>query len=437
MKKALVITYGCQMNVNESAKIKKILINMGYEITEEIAEAAVVFLNTCTVREGAATQIYGKLGELKTRKEKKKIIVGVTGCFAQEQGEELAKKFPVVDIIMGNQNIGKLPSAIERIENGDLKNVVYIGDENELPETLEASFDSKYTASIPISYGCDNFCTFCIVPYVRGRERSVPMKEILKEIKGYVDKNYKEIILLGQNVNSYGKDLQFGESFARLLEEIQKIQGEFWVRFISPHPRDMTEDVIDVIAKSDKIAKAIHIPLQSGSSKILKLMNRGYTKEHYISLIKKMKEKMPEVGLTTDIIVGFPNETEEDFLDTLEIVKNLKFDNSYMFMYSVRQGTIAAKMGDQIEEVIKKERLHRLMDVQNANAKLNSENFVGKVEKVLVEGHSRKNKETLTGKTSSGKVVIFKGDLELAGKFVNIKITSAKTWTLYGDIVSS
>ncbi len=437
MKKALIITYGCQMNVNESAKIKKMLINMGYEMTEETADADAVFLNTCTVREGAATQIYGKLGELKTRKEKKEIIVGVTGCFAQEQGEELVKKFPVVDIVMGNQNIGKIPTAIERIENGDLKNVIYIGAEDELPPTLDADFDSKYTASIPISYGCDNFCTFCIVPFVRGRERSVPMEEILEEIKGYVNKNYKEIILLGQNVNSYGKDLKSGENFAKLLEEIQKIPGEFWVRFISPHPRDFTEDVIDVIAKSDKIAKAIHIPLQSGSSKVLKLMNRGYTKEHYISLIKKMKEKIPGVGLTTDIIVGFPNETEQDFLDTLEIVENLRFDNSYMFMYSIRQGTRAAKMENQIDEITKKERLHRLMDIQNVASRLNSEDFVGKIEKVLVEGYSKKNKETLTGKTSSGKVVIFKGDIELAGQFVNIEITSAKTWTLYGDIVNS
>lgn len=435
MKKATIITYGCQMNVNESAKIKKMLQNMGYEMTEDVSESDAVFLNTCTVREGAATQIYGKLGELKLIKEKRGTIIGITGCFAQEQGDELAKKFPIIDIVMGNQNIGKIPQAIEKIESGDFKSVIYVGDEDELPPTLDAEFDSKFTASIPITYGCNNFCTYCIVPYVRGRERSVPMEQIIEEIKGYVAKDYKEIILLGQNVNSYGKDLENGENFAKLLAAIQEIEGDFWVRFISPHPRDFSDDVIDVIAKSDKITKTIHVPLQSGSSRILKLMNRGYTKEQYLALIEKMKERIPEVAITADIIVGFPYETEEDFLDTLDVVDKVGFETSFMFMYSIRKGTAAAKMEGQVDEEVKKERLQRLIALQNSKSKESSEKYMGKIEKVLVEGASRKNKDMLTGRTNTNKIVIFKGEPELAGKFVNIKINECKTWTLYGDIV--
>ncbi|MGL4254453.1 MAG: tRNA (N6-isopentenyl adenosine(37)-C2)-methylthiotransferase MiaB [Fusobacteriaceae bacterium] len=435
MKKAMIITYGCQMNVNESAKIKKMLQNMGYEITEELTETDAVFLNTCTVREGAATQIYGKLGELKIQKEKQGTIIGITGCFAQEQGEELAKKFPIIDIVMGNQNIGKIPQAIEKIESGDFKSVIYVGDEDELPPNLDAEFDSKFTASVPITYGCNNFCTYCIVPYVRGRERSVPMEHIIEEIKGYVKKNYREIILLGQNVNSYGKDLETGENFAKLLAAIEEIEGDFWVRFISPHPRDFSDDVIDVIAKSEKITKSVHVPLQSGSSRILKLMNRGYTKEQYLSLAEKMKERIPGVSLTADIIVGFPHETEEDFQDTLDVVEKVGYETAFMFMYSIRKGTAAAEMEGQIEDEIKKERLQRLINLQNKMSKDSSEKYMGKIEKVLVEGESRKNKEMLTGRTNTNKVVIFKGDSALAGNFVNIKINQCKTWTLYGDIV--
>ena len=435
LKKAMIITYGCQMNVNESAKIKSMLINMGYEMTEDLSETDAVFLNTCTVRECAATQIYGKLGELKIQKEKQGTIIGITGCFAQEQGEALAKKFPIIDIVMGNQNIGKIPQAIEKIESGDFKSVIYVGDGDELPPTLDADFDSKYTASIPITYGCNNFCTYCIVPYVRGRERSVPMSEIVEEIKGYVKKGFKEIILLGQNVNSYGKDLKTGENFAILLHEIEKLEGDFWVRFISPHPRDFSDDVIEAIAKCNKVTKSIHIPLQSGSSKILKLMNRGYTKEQYLALIEKVKAAVPNAGVTADIIVGFPYEEEEDFLDTLDVVKKVGFDNSFMFMYSIRKGTKAADMDGQIDEEVKKSRLQRLIELQNEMSKSANAPFIGRVEKVLVEGESRKNKEMLTGRTSTNKVVIFKGDISLAGQFVNVKINDFKTWTLYGDII--
>lgn len=435
MKKASIITYGCQMNVNESAKIKKIFQNIGYEITENIEESDAIFLNTCTVREGAATQIYGKLGELKHIKERRGSIIGITGCFAQEQGKELLKKFPQIDIIMGNQNIGRIPQAIDDIEHRTNKHVIYTDCEDELPPRLDADFDSKKTASISITYGCNNFCTYCIVPYVRGRERSVPLEEIIHDVRQYAEKGYKEIILLGQNVNSYGKDFKNGDNFAKLLEEICKVEGDFLVRFISPHPRDFSDEVIDVIAKNDKIAKSLHLPLQSGSTRILKMMNRGYTKEQYIALAEKIKERIPGVALTADIIVGFPGETEEDFLDTLDVVKRIQFENSFMFMYSIRQGTKAADMDEQIDSEVKKERLQRLIEVQNSCSLAESETYRGKTVRILVEGESRKNKDVLTGRTSTNKIVLFKGDKTLEGTFVNVKIYDCKTWTLYGDIV--
>ncbi len=574
-KKATVITYGCQMNVNESAKIKKILENLGYELTDNIEETDIAFLNTCTVREGAATQIYGKLGEIKRVREERLENLGyeltdnieetdiaflntctvregaatqiygklgeikrvreergtkivVTGCFAQEQGRELIKKFNYIDIVMGNQNIGRIPEAIEEIENRSTKHVVMTDYEDELPPRIDADFESKKTASIAITYGCNNFCTYCIVPYVRGRERSVPMAELIEEArelvrKGYkeiillgqnvnsygkglsenpyvrgrersvpmaelieearelVRKGYKEIILLGQNVNSYGKGLSENETFANLLQNICDIEGDFIIRFVSPHPRDFTDDVIDVIARNPKIARSLHLPLQSGSTRVLKLMNRGYSKEQYIALAEKIKvidviarnpkiarslhlplqsgstrvlklmnrgyskeqyialaekikERIPGVSLTADIIVGFPQETEEDFMDTLDVVEKVGFETSFMFMYSIRKGTKAAVMEGQIDDEVKKDRLHRLMSLQNSISKKLSMEYEGKTERVLVEGPSKKNKDMLSSRTSTNKIVLFKGDPSLEGQFVNVKIKECKTWTLYGEL---
>ncbi len=435
-KKATVITYGCQMNVNESAKIKKILENLGYELTDNIEETDIAFLNTCTVREGAATQIYGKLGEIKRVREERGTKIVVTGCFAQEQGQELIKKFNYIDIVMGNQNIGRIPEAIEDIENRSAKHVVMTDYEDELPPRIDADFESKKTASIAITYGCNNFCTYCIVPYVRGRERSVPMAELIEEAKELVKKGYKEIILLGQNVNSYGKGLSENETFANLLQNICDIEGDFIIRFVSPHPRDFTDDVIDVIAKNPKIARCLHLPLQSGSTRVLKLMNRGYSKEQYIALAEKLKARILGVSLTADIIVGFPQETEEDFQDTLDVVEKVGFETSFMFMYSIRQGTKAAVMDGQIDDEVKKDRLHRLMSLQNSISKKLSMEYEGKVERVLVEGPSRKNKEMLSSRTSTNKIVLFKGDASLEGQFVNVKINECRTWTLYGEMVS-
>ena len=435
-KKATIITYGCQMNVNESAKLKKLLQDMEYEIVDDINDADAVFLNTCTVREGAASKVYGKLGELKSVKRKKNgnMIIGVTGCFAQEQGEELAQKVKHVDIVMGNQNISRIPEIITKLESEDLKHVILIDNEDDLPPRVDAEFDNDRTASISITYGCNNFCTYCIVPYVRGRERSVPMDELIKEIRDYVEKGYTEIVLLGQNVNSYGKDLGGENSFANLLRKICEIPGEFWVRFISPHPRDFTDEVIDIIAENDKIARSLHIPLQAGSSEVLKRMNRGYTKEQYLDLVDKIKSKVDGVALTADIIVGFPGETEDDFEDTLDVVRRSEYDNAFMFMYSIRKGTKAADMPDQIEDAVKSDRLQRLISVQNEISKKISSTYDGKIVKVLVEGSSKKNKDMLSGRTSTNKIVLFKGNMDLAGKFVEVRITESKTWTLYGEI---
>ena len=437
-RKATIITYGCQMNVNESAKMKQMFQNMGYEMTDEIKESNVVFLNTCTIREGAAIKVYGKLGELKTLKEKRNgdLIIGVTGCLAQEVREEFIKKTPFVDLVIGNQNIAKIPDSLEKIQSGEIEHIVLVDDEDELPKRVDADFGDDSIASISITYGCNNFCTFCIVPYVRGMERSVPLREILYDVEQYVKKGYKEILFLGQNVNSYGSDrLDMKENFALLLEKSAKVEGDFWIKYISPHPKDFSDDVIDVIAKNPKISRMLHLPLQSGSTKILDAMSRGYTKEEFIALAKKIKERIPDIGLSTDIIVGFPGETDEDFQDTLDVVNEVGFENAYMFSYSKRAGTPAATMEDQVDEDVKTERLQQLIQLQNSRTKKESTRYLNETVKVLVDGPSRKNKEMLSGRTSTHKIVLFKGDKELIGKFVNIKINETKTWTLYGEIV--
>ena len=437
-KKATVITYGCQMNVNESAKMKQILQTMGYEIVDDIDDSDLVFLNTCTVREGAAVKVYGKLGDLKRLKEQKngKMIIGVTGCLAQEVRDEFIKKTPYVDLVLGNQNIGRIPDIIERLEKGEDVHVVMVEDEDELPQRVDADFGDDIVASISITYGCNNYCTFCIVPYVRGMERSVPLHEIVQDVKKYTEKGYKEILFLGQNVNSYGSDLaDETDNFAKLLRESAKIEGDFWIKYVSPHPKDFTDEVIEAIADNSKIARMLHLPLQSGSTKILNAMNRGYIKEEFITLAKKIKEKIPDIGLTTDIIVGFPGETEEDFQDTMDVVNEVGFENAFMFMYSKRSGTPAATMEEQVDEQVKSERLQQLMRLQNYKAKEESQKYLGKTVKVLVEGPSRKNPEMLTGRTSTHKIVLFKSDrTDLKGKFVHTRIYEAKTWTLYGEL---
>ena len=426
------------MNVNESAKMKKMLQSIGYEIVDNIDVSDLVLLNTCTIREGAAVKVYGKLGELKKLKEKKDgdMIIGVTGCLAQEVREEFIKKTPFVDMVIGNQNIAKLSDIIEKIQKGTVEHIIMVEDEDELPKRVDADFGDDIVASVSITYGCNNYCTFCIVPYVRGMERSVPMREILDDVKQYADKGYKEILFLGQNVNSYGSDrIEMGEDFAGLLTKAANIEGDFWLKYISPHPKDFTDSVIKAIAENPKVARMLHLPLQSGSTKILGAMNRGYTKEEFIELALKIKKEIPDIGITTDIIVGFPGETDEDFQDTLDVVEQVGFENAFMFMYSKRSGTPAAVLEEQVPEQVKKERLQQLMRLQNARAKEESKKYYGQTLKVLVEGPSSKNPDMLTGRTSTHKIVLFKGDEELSGKFVNVKIYETKTWTLYGELV--
>jgi len=439
-RKATIITYGCQMNVNETAKMKKLLENNGYEMTDDIYDSDAVFLNTCTVRGGAAGKIEGKLGNLKTIKNSKggNMIIGVTGCVAQEEKEHLMKRAPYIDIVIGNQNISELPEIMEKILAGEAEHVVLTDKEDELPPRIDANFGDGITASVAINYGCNNFCTYCIVPYVRGRERSVPLEDIVSDVKQYIKAGYKDILLLGQNVNSYGNDFEKEEkiNFSKLLDEICKTEGDYWIRYVSPHPKDLTQDVLDVMAKyPEKIAHNMHLPVQSGSTEILKKMNRKYTKDDYLNLVEKIKKTLPNISLTTDIIVGFPGETEENFLDTLDVVRKVKYENAYMFKYSIREGTPAATMEEQVPEDIKQKRLLRLMEVQNQNAKEVSESYVGKTVKVLVEGESHRNNTRMTGRISENKVVIFEGKSLLKGTFVNVKITSAKTWTLYGELV--
>lgn len=439
-KKATIVTYGCQMNVNETAKIKKILEENGYEMTDDIHDSDAVFLNTCTVRAGAAGRIEGKLGNLKTIKNarKTKMIIGVTGCVAQEEKEYILERAPHVDIVIGNQNISQLPDIMKKILAGEAEHVVLTNKEDELPPRIDANFGEGILASVVINYGCNNFCTYCIVPYVRGRERSVPMKDIVEDVRKYIKKGYKEILLLGQNVNSYGRDFDNSDevNFAKLLEEICQIEGDYWIRYVSPHPKDLTLDVLEVAAKyPEKIARNLHLPAQSGSTKMLKAMNRKYTREDYLNLIEQIRKSLPNISLTTDIIVGFPGETEKDFLETMDLIRDVKYENAYMFMYSIREGTPAATMEEQISEEVKKSRLQRLIEVQNENAKEYSLSFLGKTVKVLVEGPSHRNNEKMTGRTSENKVVIFEGDISLKGTFVDVKIVKAKTWTLYGELI--
>lgn len=434
-KKATIITYGCMMNVNDSAKIKKELINSGYSIINDIYQSDLVILNTCTIRAGAAEKVYGKLGELKNiKKKKEKFIIAVLGCLAQEEKQDMIKKTPFVDIIMGNQNIHLLREAIHNIETEKVAHLIITENEDNLPPRIDADFDSNMSASISITYGCNNFCTYCIVPYVRGRERSVPLDDIISEATLYINKGFKEIILLGQNVNSYGKDLD-NVSFARLLKGICKIDGDFWIRFISPHPRDFTDELIEVIAQEDKICKHINLPLQAGSSKILKAMNRGYNKETYLQLVEKLKSNISGLALTTDIIVGFPGESEDDFNDTLDVIEKVEYDNAYMFMYSKRKGTPAADMDAQVSKEEKNKRLQILINKQAELSKKKSEEYANKKIKVLIEGKSIKNPNNLTGRTETNKVVIIKNENNINGEFREVEIIECKTWTLYGKLI--
>ena len=443
--KYIIQTLGCQLNENDSEKISGMLEKMGYEKTENVKEADLAIFNTCCVRENAEDKLFGKLGELKKEKETRGTIIAIGGCMMQEKHitEKIQESYPYVDIIFGTHTLHKIPENIHKIleKRKKIKDVIYI--DGEVYEGLPIKRESNIKASVTIMYGCNNFCSYCIVPYVRGRERSRHPKDILQEVEGLAKEGYKEITLLGQNVNSYlvsenwkgiGKQYRGINSFATLLREINKIEGIERIRFISPHPKDFTDDVIEAIAESDKVCKLIHLPLQSGSTNMLKIMNRKYTKQSYLELVDKMKNKIKNLTLSTDIIVGFPGETEEDFEDTLDIVRKVGFEQVYMFIYSIREGTPGAKMKNQIPEEIKHKRFDRLKELVESQIEENNKKYIGTTQKVLVEGTSKNNENMLTGRTDSNKVVVFEGNKEDINKIIKIKIVSEHMWYLKGEI---
>ena len=442
--KYYILTMGCQLNENDSEKLCGMLEKMNYKKTEEMKDADLVLFNTCCVRENAEEKLFGKVGEVKKQKEQNGTIIAIGGCMMQEEHiiQKLKQSYPYVDIIFGTHTLHNLPKDLYKSleENKKIRDVIDI--DGEIIEGLPISRNDNIRASVTIMNGCNNFCTYCIVPYVRGRERSRSPKDIIEEVRNLAEKGYKEVTLLGQNVNSYlrverEKGIEFEEyenvnSFATLLRAINKIEGIERIRFVSPHPKDFTDDVIEAIRDCDKVCKLIHLPLQSGSSNVLKVMNRKYTKEQYLSLVEKMKERIPNVVFTTDIIVGFPGETEEDFKDTLDVVSKVKFEQVFMFIYSRRVGTPADRMENQIPEEIKHKRFDRLKALVESQIEENNKKYVGTIQKVIVEGTSKNNDKMLTGRTYSNKVVVFEGNQELIGTVQNLEIVSEHMWYLKG-----
>ena len=443
--KYAILTMGCQLNENDSEKISGMIEQMGYKKTENPKEADLNLFNTCCVRENAEDRLFGKLGELKKIKEEKGTIIAIGGCMMQEKHitDKIKESYPFVDILFGTHTIHKFPEDLYKVLETKQKQEDILDIDGKIYEGLPIKRESNLKASVTIMNGCNNFCSYCIVPYVRGRERSRHPKDILEEVKQLANEGYKEITLLGQNVNSYlraekwkEKGLEYNgiNSFATLLQEINKIQGIERIRFISPHPKDFTDDVIDVIAKCEKVCKLVHLPLQSGSTNILKIMNRRYTKEQYLELVEKMKARIPKLTLSTDIIVGFPGETEEDFEDTLDVIRKVNYEQVYMFIYSRRVGTPGDKMENQVPEEVKHERFNRLKALVEMQIAEKNKTYIGTTQYVLVEGKSKNNDNMLTGRTDSNKVVIFDGKDGDIGKLLPIRIVSEHMWYLKGRV---
>ena len=430
--KYTILTMGCQLNENDSEKICGMLEQMGYTKTEKIEETNLAIFNTCCVRENAEERLFGKVGELKNLKEKNNLIIAIGGCMMQEEHiVDKIKSSYQYDVIFGTHTLHKFPHDLycAIVENKKINDILDI--DGDIIEGLPIKRDDNIKASVTIMNGCNNFCSYCIVPYVRGRERSRDPQDILNEIKGLAKQGYKEITLLGQNVNSY-KGIAPIDTFAKLLIEVNKIDGIERIRFVSPHPKDFTDDVIEAIKKCDKVCKLIHLPLQSGNTKVLKEMNRKYTKEQYLNLVEKMKKKIPNVTFSTDIIVGFPGETDEEFEDTLDVVRKVKFEQVYMFIYSRRVGTPGDKMENQIPEEVKHRRFDKLKALVESQIEEKNQKYVGTKQKILVEGESKNNPEMLTGRTDSNKVVIFKGPKCLINNIIEIEIESEHMWYLKG-----
>lgn len=452
-KNYFIMTMGCQLNENDSEKLAGILANCGYKKTDNVENADIIVFNTCCVRENAEERLLGKLGEVKKFKEEKGTIIAIGGCMMQEKNmvNKLKESYPFVDIVFGTHTLEEFPKDLY-FALSENKKITDILDEGQAFEDIPVIRNDKYKASVTIMNGCNNFCTYCIVPYVRGREKSREPQNIINEIEELAKNGYKEITLLGQNVNSYlvnekskNPDLKYEvtiskksetmvvNSFATLLYAINEIDGIERIRFISPHPKDFTDDVIEAIKDCDKVCKLIHLPLQSGSTNVLNKMNRKYSKEQYLNLAYKIKQKIPEVRFSTDIIVGFPGETDEDFEDTLDVVRKLKYEQIFMFIYSRRVGTPADKMENQVDENIAHVRFDKLKKLYEELVEERNKEYIGTIQNVLVEGKSKTNENMLTGRSEFNKVVVFEGKNELIGKMVKIKIISEHMWYLKGE----
>jgi len=435
-KKYFLKTYGCQMNEHDSENIEAMLNDLGFTKVDDYLECDLCILNTCSIRENAHNKAFGMLGRLKHLKnEKKDLIIGLCGCMAQEENvvNEILDKYKWLDLVFGTHNICNLPKILkEAIDTKKLALEVY-SIEGDIIEGMPVKRESKYKAWVDIMYGCDKFCTYCIVPYTRGKQRSRKKEDIINEVKELVNDGVVEITLLGQNVNAYGKDIYDDYGMEDLLNDVSKTDIKR-IRFVTSHPWDFTDKMIDVISKNKNIMPFIHLPVQSGSNRILKLMGRRYTKEEYLTLFNKIKEKIKNVSITTDIIVGFPGETKEEFNETLDLVNTCKFDLAYTFIYSPREGTPAAKLPDKTTEFEKKNRLSELNKLINKYALENNRKLKDKIVPVLIEGVSEKDENVLTGYTDTNKLVNVKAPIDSIGKIINVKITDVKTWSLDGII---
>ncbi|MBN4063047.1 MAG: tRNA (N6-isopentenyl adenosine(37)-C2)-methylthiotransferase MiaB [Alkaliphilus sp.] len=438
-KKHLTVTYGCQMNEHDSEKIAGMLQKMGYEETQDKNETNLIIYNTCCVRENAELKVYGNIGALKKLKsERDDLILAICGCMMQQPQivEEIKKKYRHVDLVFGTHNIHKFPELLINTMQSDTTLVDVWKEEEGIIENVPVIRKYGIKALVNIMYGCDNFCTYCIVPYVRGRERSRELQDIVDEVTTLAGNGTKEITLLGQNVNSYGKTLVGKITFADLLRKLDIVKGIERIRFMTSHPKDLSDELIDAISECKKVCEHLHLPFQAGSDKVLNEMNRKYTKESYLALVDKVKTKLPNIALTTDIIVGFPGESEEDFNNTLEVVNKARFDSAFTFLYSIRTGTPAATMNNQIDDGVKHERFNRLLESVNSISEEMNRKYQDKNVEVLVEGNSKNNPNKLMGRTRQHKLVNFEGDTSLIGQLVNVKITEVKRFSLNGVIVN-
>lgn len=430
-----ILSYGCQMNLSDAERMEGQLKTIGYERTEDMNEADMILINTCCVRETAEDRVYGKIGEIKALKRANpNLIFGITGCMAQKESDKLIKRAPHIDFVLGTNKVHELTRIVQEIKAERGHVVATDFTETELPDNVPVARQGSLSAWVPIMYGCNNFCTYCIVPYVRGRERSRLPEEIVREVEEAVANGYKEVTLLGQNVNSYGKDHKQAD-FADLLTMVDRVPGIKRVRFMTSHPKDLSEKVIAAIRDGEHICEHIHLPVQYGSNRILKAMNRVYTVEKYRETVRKIRESLPDVALTTDLIVGFPGETDEDFSEMLAFLKEIRYDSAYTFIYSKRSGTPAATMENQVDEAVKKERLNQLMAVQNEISLEINQAMQDRTVEIMVEGPSKNDESIWSGRTRTNKLVLFTHGDEQPGDFIDVKITHPQTWVLKGERV--